>query len=424
MFNSDILEILVGMVFVYVLLSLITSSITELIANIFALRARNLQDRLRQVLNEVDEEVGGSLIERAARTIRDARARVRRFFRGEVVPKTPANLAEHLYDHPVITSLMRVGNKRLSYIPSRDFATALFGIIRDPEQYAVQPQTLAELQEAVESLPNERVRTLLQSLIGVAREPDQPPNPGAPVTPDTLHERAMQEFKKSVDDLRRTRLAVEAWYDEAMNRLSGLYRRRIQLVTFFAGIVVCWALNADSIMIFNSLSTDTTLRETIVTSANQIVRRSIDEAEQAALQSATLPETAAPDPLSGSPGAPPIYDPLQQGQTGGMPDDLEDKISTRAVENLRAELEALQILGWSTNESDPREWPDRPLDWVGKFVGIMITVLGVSLGAPFWFDLLNKLVDVRSDGRRPLTVEETVSARVQVAEVERQLSRE
>ncbi|MGH7962279.1 MAG: hypothetical protein ACRERD_10730 [Candidatus Binatia bacterium] len=39
--------------------------------------------------------------------------------------------------------------------------------------------------------------------------------------------------------------------------------------------------------------------------------------------------------------------------------------------------------------------------WFLKIVGWLITGVAVSIGAPFWFDLLNKLVDFRGAGKRP-----------------------
>jgi len=40
--------------------------------------------------------------------------------------------------------------------------------------------------------------------------------------------------------------------------------------------------------------------------------------------------------------------------------------------------------------------PRRPADWVRMFGGILITAFAVTLGAPFWFDALNKMMVIRS----------------------------
>jgi hypothetical protein len=36
------------------------------------------------------------------------------------------------------------------------------------------------------------------------------------------------------------------------------------------------------------------------------------------------------------------------------------------------------------------------LDWLGRLPGWLLTALAITLGAPFWFDLLNKIMVIRS----------------------------
>jgi hypothetical protein len=54
-------------------------------------------------------------------------------------------------------------------------------------------------------------------------------------------------------------------------------------------------------------------------------------------------------------------------------------------------------LGWHPEELQGMT----PSDWVIKVLGWIVTALAVSLGAPFWFDLLKKLVNIRSSGNQP-----------------------
>ncbi|MEO8630927.1 MAG: hypothetical protein ABI612_22940 [Betaproteobacteria bacterium] len=42
--------------------------------------------------------------------------------------------------------------------------------------------------------------------------------------------------------------------------------------------------------------------------------------------------------------------------------------------------------------------------WLIKIIGWLITGLAVTLGALFWFDLLNKLVNLRGSGPKPAAV--------------------
>ncbi len=49
-----------------------------------------------------------------------------------------------------------------------------------------------------------------------------------------------------------------------------------------------------------------------------------------------------------------------------------------------------------TRNPDLRRVPDTPNGWVLKALGLLITGLAISQGAPFWFDLLNKFIVIRS----------------------------
>jgi hypothetical protein len=64
-------------------------------------------------------------------------------------------------------------------------------------------------------------------------------------------------------------------------------------------------------------------------------------------------------------------------------------------------------VGWSRNANDPGYFrpPELSLDFAGwvlyKLFGLFISIFAVSLGAPFWFDMLSKFVNLRSAGTPP-----------------------
>src|SRR5262249_62277558 len=67
---------------------------------------------------------------------------------------------------------------------------------------------------------------------------------------------------------------------------------------------------------------------------------------------------------------------------------------------------ALQSLGLPLGWADRQNWPQGqgwPLywDWLSKVMGLLVTAGAASLGAPFWFDVLSKVVSVRSAGEKP-----------------------
>lgn len=304
MFGSSMLEVGIGVVSVYLLLSLTCSALNEWIARLVAMRAGTLEAGLRNLLNDPDGE----------------------------------GLTKQLYEHPLIKGLARPGwfdrlvgrRSKPSYIPSRTFALALLDTIMsaDDEPAPDHPRTFEELRNAILRLPDIEVRRALLILTDEAE-----------------------------GNISRARENVENWFNDTMDRVSGWYKRKVQLILLSLAVAICAFLNADTLMIANSLSRDATLRAAIVAAAQEAVRQ------------------AAP---------------------------ADSEPSETWIDQFQAEFQRLQLpIGWSSEQGDPREVPHNLQEWVMKIAGLLISAIAVSLGAPFWFDVLNKLVNLRSVGKRP-----------------------
>jgi hypothetical protein len=171
---------------------------------------------------------------------------------------------------------------------------------------------------------------------------------------------ALQTLLAASDgNLTRFRESVADWFNSAMERLSGWYKRRSQVLVFCIGLVLAGAYNIDTIQVVNQLSRDGALRTAMVSAA-------------------------------------------ENQQRAGLPAD-----AGAAQERLEAQMKVLGDLGlplgWSSGQdtsktslADIRRPPVTPMGWVLKVLGLLLTALAVSLGAPFWFDVLNKIVVVRS----------------------------
>ena len=237
-------------------------------------------------------------------------------------------LAKQLYDHALIKNLGKSG-KMPSYVPSRTFAMALFDLIA-PVEGATTTRTLQDIRDRVSDVPNESVKKVLLTLIDDAG-----------------------------GDLKKARENVERWYDDAMDRVAGWYKKKAQALIFVWALVVTVSVNADTILIATTLAHDATMRAALVAIAE-------GQANQA------LPEST------------------------GQKVELLAKIS--------AETDKLGLpIGWALDSKDlkdPKSLPG-PEGWVLKIIGLLLTTGAVSLGAPFWFDVLNKLVNIRSAGKQP-----------------------
>ena len=338
MFDSTILEVGLGLVLVYFLLSLFCTALNEWIMRIFAMRAKTLKSGIIHLLG------GGGRLNRNPTAVDKEEAR-----KGEAQ-------ADKLYENPLISGLHRKGlGEKLtgclikcpgpSNISDRNFALALIDNLLNADPSNADEARISEdiksniqgilkkIDAGIDSigLPDD-VKKMLRTMLNSAA---------------TKGEEALKAFQTS----------VEEWFDDAMDRVSGWYKRKAQLIILVIAVVASAALNVDTFAIADSLSKDEALRESVVAAAEARVEQKDAGEEKAAL----------------------------------------------SHEQIQTEIESLGLpIGWTSDEEMPRDsWA-----WFLKVCGILLTALLVSLGAPFWFDLLNKIVNLRSSGNKPKKSEE------------------
>lgn len=122
MMGSTVLDVMIGVSFIYLFLSLINVTVTEMITNVLKMRAVNMEQWVNKVLED------------------------------------PA-LAEKFYNHPLIKGITQDG-KKPSYIPTRSFAIVLLDIIA-PIDPKIGSQNIGALRDEVSKLPENLQRTML-----------------------------------------------------------------------------------------------------------------------------------------------------------------------------------------------------------------------------------------------------------------------
>lgn len=309
MFGSVVLEVAIGMVLVYLLLSALCTVLTEMLAQAFAMRSQMLDSGIRKLLG--DPEGTG--------------------------------LAKKVYDHPMIDSLAPKNRGRAligrggkpSYVPSRSFALALVDAISTNEEAG--PKTAGELRARVAQLPKGPLRQSLLTLIDA-----------------------------SGGDLGEARKSIETWFDDAMDRVSGWYKRNSQFIVLALGLVISIALNADSITLANRLWVDPAIRDVVVTAAQETVKK---------------------------------------------PDVPGGDAAKAQAEQVQSQLRQLQLpMGWSPAPDGLHNLPTDLWGWLTKVVGLLVTTAAISFGAPFWFDALKNLVNLRAAGKPPARTSESAAA--------------
>ena len=301
LFGSAILDVAIGLIFLYLVLALAVSITSELIVQALALRATTLEQGLRRLLQ-------GQTTAEQKRLAANVQDRVKQ-----------------LYAHPLICGMSSTrGTLKPSYIPARQFALALLDIVA-PAANPGGANYWAEIETAIGGIDDEHLRKALQALVRDAQ-----------------------------GNVVAFRAGVERWYDDSMERVSGWYKRKVRVIVFLLGALFAVAVNADTLGAAETLWRDPTIRAAVVAAAQ-------DHASQQA-------QAANPDLATRVGETTKAFD---QGRTAGLP------------------------LGW-------RGWP-RGWDIARAIGGLALTTLAVSLGAPFWFDTLNKIMSFRSTGKPPAT---------------------
>ena len=304
MFGSVILEIAIGVIFIYLLLSLICSALNEWIARLLSLRSTTLEKGIQSLLNEAKG--------------------------GEFTKK--------LYEHSLIKVFTQPGwldklfkrEPKPSYIPSRTFTLALL----DTLGIAYSKKGL----KGIDKIQNNELRNSLQILL-----------------------------KEAGHDLEKAIKNIESWFNDTMDRISGWYKRKVQLIILVLALLVSVMLNADTFMIANGISSNDTMRTAIVAFAQEVSKQ----------------------PLS-----------------------ADAKTSLKRIEEIQKNFQNIQLpIGWSKRPKklpkdelyvrDPREVPQGFTGWLLKVIGLLFTTIAISLGGPFWFDVLSKFINLRQTGGRP-----------------------
>lgn len=304
--GQAVLDVVIGVAFFYFLLSIVCSSISEAFATTLNLRARNLEEGVRKLLADPG-----------------AAQQFYGHWRVQTLFKPPRKLDRFLSPG--------LKDKRPSYIPPRVFALTLLDTFAPPRgNRAGSRDLLARARRAVKDTDNETIKGLLQDALDEAR-----------------------------DDVDKLRGALERSYDETMERVSGWYKRRIQLVLFVIALVLVAAMNADSFVVAQRLWKDDALRTAVVQQA-----------------------TATVDD--------------QTAECARGDDGAADLTPAEIAANCVDEVEQLGI---------PLGWTAVPSGWgiPAKIGGLLVTVFAVMLGAPFWFDLLGKVARLRGTGAAPAT---------------------
>jgi hypothetical protein len=435
MYLQELLEVVIGLIFTWLVISTATMQVQEWLADLSRARARDLEGAVRRMLNDGD-------------------------------------LTRLFYDHPLIRSLSGAGGNTPSawpsYIPANKFSTVLLNVISSAETesslllhrlYGLSGRVagiksgamrkaaedglrrmteLARLSigtEGGKAMGNLILASLEKEIKGFGREFPEMDDPVQAIL-DTVHKdkeqidkllKSLPDAKEKPSDLSRVlrgmlalsvtnpeltltlngllmgmeqdgaadgpgafqklQANVESWFNDSMDRLSGWYKRRAQFSAFLIGLALAVLLNIDTIQISNQLWREPAVRQAINSNLDQILQNSGGAAAagstdfivslQDQFLSLGLPlgwtfetaQTAGPQACAFVPGPGSVF-----GLSGK--DGCIRPTGTQASTN-----------GWF---------------WLlTKAGGLLITGVASAQGSSFWFDVLVKIVNIRSAGKKP-----------------------
>ena len=320
MFGSTILDVAAGIIFGFLAISLFTSAAVEAINSVLNVRVKNLQTGIMALVNDPH-------------------------FTG---------LAKQLYEHALISPLGPGSADPLknapAYIDKVQFAEAMLDITGlsaatpaaaarapGPEAVAALTARMATLNDKIAKISDPQIKQLLQGMI-----------------------------TRCGGDMGRLKTDLANWFDNGMDRLSGHFKRRTQLMTFVIALVAAFVVNLDTIRVGTVLWDEPALA--------------------AKLKATSLPSS---DPKTDA-------------------DAIKDEELVLAAIT-RIAQEGFPV-GWAPGhfldiQDDQGNWEALwvapPSIWYRPLLGWFITAVAALFGAPFWFDTLQSIVRLRGAGPSP-----------------------
>lgn len=270
-----------------------------------------------------------------------------------------------LYEHPLIFNLRRSEKRFPSYVSSEIFAKTLIEIIKDEveipklkrttsgEFMEEKPEFKSEFdafQAGVNSMYRSDLKRQLESFLA--------------------------ESNGNIDLLKRS---IEKWFNEYQSRVSEWYQKKTKTQIFIVSALTVIILNFDSIHVFKQVQSDEKLRATLVVAAESMAEReSIKDFSERNLENSKVDRTSFISVL--------------------------DSLETYKKHFYNSDLP----LGWFCTETDI----DDPAFLkcaimnvangnqgfgISTFIGWLLSTIALSFGAPFWFDVIKKIVNIKGN---------------------------
>lgn len=375
-----LIEIIIAMILVYAMFSILTSILVELWNSVKKTRGKMLRNAIYQMLDD----------------------------------SLNLNYGALLLNHPLVNSMQnKMENRPFQYLHSGIFADALIDIIAEQDMQSLgKPNT-----------------TIIEAF-----------NKGINNMNESPFKRMLELMSLKATGYNDLKLGIEDWYNRNNERTTGWYKRKQKRVAFTFGLLIAVFLNIDSIHLLKVISMDANLRSNLVQASEGIVAdySLLDSTEKLSLEKQINVITASINKIE--------TDTTAIAQWYLKTNAMLNRIKLTDSVNQSRVNHATQIIGLAGHLQLPlgyskstfprsrflpnnefaklsesnhlsetelgtylykRNFTNNWETFMWWLIGMLITALMLSVGAPFWFELLVKFVNIRKAGIKP-TVKPTV----------------
>ena len=400
MLNNVAIDVFLGLTFVFLLYSLLATIIQEAIAGILNLRAATLVRAIRvmlddrQPLDTGDASWLGRLFMRVAASVRNQW----QFLKCNLPDNS---FAKAFYKHPSVKYLSTSSARsKPSYISAANFSSTLVKVLRGRFYDGSSSEILQIYQKLYPQQPNELPVVNVGLIDKVTAE----------IKPETL-DQLRQMYVDANNDIDKFKGHLENWFNETMDRANGWYKRKTKRILFFIGLGVAITGNIDTFKIYHILATNETARGQLVEMAIQSQNKYQGLSEQNGVQNDKLDSTYSlvkqdADRANSILGIGWVTNKERQNFKAVQKMKADVATQLRAAKIAKAPETQLNVHRRTYNDLT-RQLSEKHDAILLKEFGIcsifgwIITALALTLGAPFWFDLLNKFISLRSSGAKP-----------------------
>jgi hypothetical protein len=204
-----------------------------------------------------------------------------------------------------------------------------------------------------------------------------------------------QSVLQNQSELELVRGNIEEWFNNAMNRLTGWYKRRCLITTLLVGTILAVIVNVDSINLIGRLWSEPDLRFAILNNIESILTQdntNILNVGQLSVIQQQFSQITLPVGWLGSPVS----------LTSGQGTIVAKECTLFAVQE--NQIYGILVSGQCYPIINSPQATNLT-GWLIKLAGILISGIAASPGSSFWFDMLKKIVNVRLTGVNPSEVQ-------------------